>query len=51
MRDDWFHLEIQRQAHDAAEPVAGRGDPGLILGIALIAVAAALIVLAPSLLF
>jgi len=60
MRDDWFHLETQRQAFDAAEavddggwvlPTADRGDPGFVIGIALTVVAAAMIVLAQSVIF
>jgi hypothetical protein len=60
MRDDWFHLETQRQAFDAAEPAddggwvlptADHGDPGLVLGIALTVMAAAVIVFAFNLIF
>jgi hypothetical protein len=60
MRDDWFQLEIQRQALEAAEPTddsgwvlpaAGGGDRGMALGIALTILAAALIVVLQSLIF
>lgn len=57
MRDDWFQLETQRQAFDAAEavedggwvlPASDRGDPGFVLGIGLTVLAAAMIVFAYS---
>lgn len=52
MRDDWFQLEIQRQAFEAAEPTddsgwvlpAAGGDRGMALGIVLTILAAAVLI-------
>jgi hypothetical protein len=58
MRDDWFQLEIQRQAFEAAEPTddsgwvlpAVGGERGMALGIVLTILAAVLIVVLQGLL-